>query len=507
MKPSDNLFNLIKSLDKSEKGYFKKFAASHSKNNNHNLLFDAIDAQERYDEAAILKKFKGQPFAKQIAVAKNYLWELILRSQRQYRRESSKFMQLNALLENGEILFEKGLYDDAMKQWDKAKNLALQYNEMPFLLDVETTKRRYYIDMTANNWQEHTDPSYAFSFSMIDAYSTMLKIQQKYVQIINVIKVQPYFRTEEQRAEWDVFMQDPLLALENEPASFWGNLYFNYIHNIYHLLCRNKEQAIRHIEKIVQLWDANPELKNMEPIKYISAVHNYLTNLMFLNEREAYIAYFENFKPPVLNSISREAVYFEHMWLMRISYFVFKYDYDGMTAFIESSGADLEKYQQYINKVRLLIIRFTSAFSKSIEGKFDDSNDLLHLVFDSKEVDLRKDLQAISRMLYTINHYEQNNLLLFKHVINTSKHFLRTNDFYYNTEQVFMKFMTRLAKEVDKQEKINLFEKMKSELEAIYNEQENEKIVIQQINLLEWITAKIENVPFKTILQMKKSTA
>ncbi|MFZ1593345.1 MAG: hypothetical protein WAT27_14735, partial [Chitinophagales bacterium] len=87
MKPSDNLFKLIKSLDKSEKGYFKKFALGHGKNSNYILLFNAIDTQDVYDEEALLKKFKTQAFAKQIAVTKNYLWELILRSQRQYRRD------------------------------------------------------------------------------------------------------------------------------------------------------------------------------------------------------------------------------------------------------------------------------------------------------------------------------------------------------------------------------------------------------------------------------------
>ncbi len=496
MKPSDNLFKLIKSLDKSEKGYFKKFAVSHGKGSNHILLFDAIDAQDVYDETALLKKFRKETFAKQIAVTKNYLWELILRSQRQYRRDASKFMQLNALMENGEILFEKGLYDEAMKQWDKAKNLAIQYNEMPFLLDIETNKRRFYIDMTAGNWKEHTDPSYAFSFNMIDAYTDMLKIQQKYVQIINVIKVQPYFRNDEQRAEWDVFMQDPLLAKNNEPDTFWGKLYYNYIHNIYHLLCRNKEEAIPYIKNIVNLWDSNAELKSIEPIKYLSAVHNYLTNLMFLNEKEAFIQYFENFSPPELTSISQEAIYFEHLWLMRNSYYDLKRDYNGMVAFINSSQEDIKKYMPYINKVRLLIMRFTTAYSKTIVGDFEESNDLLHLIFDSKEVELRKDLQALSRMVYTINHYEQNNLLLFKHVISTSKHFLRTNDFYYETERVFMKYMTKLSKVIDKKDKTETFQKMKEELLNIIQANENELTACSQIHLIEWIDAKINNTTY-----------
>jgi hypothetical protein len=296
-------------------------------------------------------------------------------------------------------------------------------------------------------------------------------------------------------------MQDPLLDMQNEPNSFWGKLYFNYIHNIYHLLCRNKEMAIPFIKNIVQLWDNSTELKSVEPIKYLSAVSNYLTNLMFLNERESFIAYFESFTPPTLTSITQEAIYFEHLWLMRNSYFDLKRDYNGMVEFTTASQADIKKYMPYINKVRLLIMRFTTAFSNTIVGAYGDSNDMLQLIFDSKEVELRKDVQAVSRMLYTINHFEQNNLLLFKHVINTSKHFLRNNDFYYETESVFMKYMTKLSKIIDKKDKAETFQKMKTELLTIIQTNENEHSACNQIHLIEWIDAKILRIPFIEALQ------
>ena len=52
MKTSDNLFKLVKSLSKSEKGYFKKYANFHVRNeqNNYTKIFDAIDNQKEYDE-------------------------------------------------------------------------------------------------------------------------------------------------------------------------------------------------------------------------------------------------------------------------------------------------------------------------------------------------------------------------------------------------------------------------------------------------------------------------
>ena len=52
METKDHLFELIKALSKSEKGYFKKVNAFHVKGdqNNYMLVFDTIDKMQVYSE-------------------------------------------------------------------------------------------------------------------------------------------------------------------------------------------------------------------------------------------------------------------------------------------------------------------------------------------------------------------------------------------------------------------------------------------------------------------------
>ena len=82
MTPSEDLFRLIKSLTPNEKGYFKKFSKIHVREgkNNYMMLFEAIDKQIEYDEKAIINKFSKEQFVKQFPVAKNYLYNLILKA-------------------------------------------------------------------------------------------------------------------------------------------------------------------------------------------------------------------------------------------------------------------------------------------------------------------------------------------------------------------------------------------------------------------------------------------
>lgn len=197
MKKNDDLFKLIKSLEKPEKGYFKKFAQTYSKTAEQQYLqlFDAMDAQKEYDEDAIIKKFRNTSLSSQISVAKNYLWELILKSQRAYRANTSKFMRLNALMENGEILFEKGLYQQALLTWERAKKLALDFDEKAFILDIEAWKRRYFVDLRADLWDQNVLPSFDATDKLLNQYTTTLAIQKIYFKALNTLKPIPISET------------------------------------------------------------------------------------------------------------------------------------------------------------------------------------------------------------------------------------------------------------------------------------------------------------------------
>lgn len=77
---------MIKSLTTAEKRYFKIFAARHTigDKNEYVNLFDAIDKQEHYNEAKLLQTFSNSTFGNAPAIAKNRLYETILKKFRMH---------------------------------------------------------------------------------------------------------------------------------------------------------------------------------------------------------------------------------------------------------------------------------------------------------------------------------------------------------------------------------------------------------------------------------------
>ena len=89
-RSSDALFQLIKSLEKSEKRNFKLYIKRNSSSEDLKSiqLFDALDKMEDYDEVQLLNKNKNLR-KQQLSNAKAHLYREILSSLRLIRQEEN----------------------------------------------------------------------------------------------------------------------------------------------------------------------------------------------------------------------------------------------------------------------------------------------------------------------------------------------------------------------------------------------------------------------------------
>ncbi len=129
---SNHLFELIHSLSPTEKGYIKKmaFAPSKGDENSYIKLFDAIAAQEEYNEDKIIKKFRNEAFIKNISKSKNHLYNLILKRLTQYHEENLIEIKIKSILNQSVILYKKGLHEQALNNYERALKLALENEEL-----------------------------------------------------------------------------------------------------------------------------------------------------------------------------------------------------------------------------------------------------------------------------------------------------------------------------------------------------------------------------------------
>src|ERR1700733_15221396 len=140
---SDTLFQLIHSLEKSEKRHFKLYIKKSSTKENLKIvqLFDAMDKLSDYDEKSLLKKLPGieKP---QLSNLKTHLYKQLLASLRLLKSTDSIDLQLNEQFDYAHILYKKGLFSQSLKILDKAKETAKTNQKFNYLTLVLALEKR-----------------------------------------------------------------------------------------------------------------------------------------------------------------------------------------------------------------------------------------------------------------------------------------------------------------------------------------------------------------------------
>lgn len=125
MPKRDKLFQLVRSLTKTEKRYFSIYTQLHAKseNNDYLKLFREFERQETLDESRIKQNLAGERLLEHYAVTKSYLYDLILKAMRSYSKHSEDKRVLD-LIQDVEFLASKGIFDQALQLLFKAKEMA-----------------------------------------------------------------------------------------------------------------------------------------------------------------------------------------------------------------------------------------------------------------------------------------------------------------------------------------------------------------------------------------------
>lgn len=126
MRPSDNLFLLIKSLSKSEKREFKLLVQRYKSSSTRLAvrLYEIIDKLSEFDENKIIEKLNISNASKLYPPMKVYLHHLIMRILRNGISEASTNMIIIQLLQDVYIYEERGLNSLLVKTINKAISLA-----------------------------------------------------------------------------------------------------------------------------------------------------------------------------------------------------------------------------------------------------------------------------------------------------------------------------------------------------------------------------------------------
>lgn len=495
MKPSHDLFHLIKSLSKSEKRFFKLFSSLQAGEKNYFKLFDYIEQQSVYDENRLKDYFKGERFIKHLPSEKNHLYKLILKSLRQYYGEQSASSILKQELKNIELLYNKALHKEATKFLKRAKKIAHENEEFYFLNELiawekvltEESYESGNFDVNLNNIIKEESEA-------IEKLRNLAEYHILYSRINAIFRSDVFTKNEEQRETVSEIENHHLIKGKNTALSIRASSICYYIQGLCAATKRDFELSYTKFNHVRNLLDRNPKIKVDLSQRYVLTLFHLMKSYIHNRDFEMtqqMIDQIKNLKGKKgFNSLHLTMRINNILLTDQINLYNLQGEFNKAFKVFEKGYVTNESLINRSSKEHQIKFYFNAAYTLFALSDYKNALQFINLILNDNEHQLRQDIYSFSRILNLLLHFELGNYDYLEYSSNSAIRYLNKTKRDHQMEKVFIKQIKRIAKTATKLEMIPIY---KDTLNQIYEllEDENERVVLDYINIVAWLKSKI----------------
>jgi hypothetical protein len=506
--PSVELFILIKSLNKHEKRYFTVFSSTFSKGNqNYIQLFDAIDRQTSvYNENEILQSFqKDSGLIHHLPSIKSYLYKLILKALENYYRFSSAAVEINNLLNEAEVLFNRALYLQSYKVLQKAKNMALvneQFEQLISILKWENRISEVGLGASKGIIDHHT------LFKQEKRLLLHLENESTYRVLSNRMRnlffSSGLVRNREKEIALEKIIKNPFLLNEKRATTFFSLQSYHYIHSFYYFMQGNGVKSLEYINLRLRLFEENLQMKKKYFEMYISVMSSLLNVLLEQERRPEYLKSLRKLKLTVASTRSEQILLFTLSATQELYVSIRDREFEKGEKTIRKIEPELLGYHGSIKRASEIIIFYYIAIIYLTLEKYKKSREWISRITDSENKDDRQDLQCVSRIINLLIYYEQNSDsgTIDSYIKSTYRYVFRKKNLYKFEELLLDFFRTKIYKVNNRNERVAAFKTLRQDLITVAKNPYEAK-VFKYFDFVLWIDSKILGKSFSELARKK----
>ncbi len=507
MKPSTELHDLIKSLTKSEKRFFKLHSALQSGPKNYLKLFEAIDKQPVYDEEEVKALFKKETFIKHLPSEKNYLYKLILKALRAFHAESSVSGILKQEIKNIEILYQKALYDECNKLLHRAKRIARENERFYYWFELLSWEKALLEEAyESGEFTKDLDALIEEERGVIEKLRNLAAYHILYSKINYVFRSGGYVRTDEEHAMVAEISEHPLIMGKNTALSRRAATICFYTQGFCQWARRDWRLSLEKFQRVKQILDENPSIKSDLPKRYVrtlSYIINAQTELMELDAARANIALMRSLEGEpgfgginILSQIQAVGLLSELRLLDRAG------EHARAAEMTPAVAEAMEALGPRLHKESALELQWMLACVHFGAGQMNKALHWLNKVLNDNEQTLRQDIFTYARLFNLVVHYELANFDLLTYIVRSTQRFLGKRQEVLRVEKLLIEGIKRLARATEAAQKRELFAALHAQLIELLKDPA-EQLVLKYFDVLSWAEAHATGRSFSEVVRKR----
>lgn len=511
MKPSTELFDLIKSLTKSEKRFFKLSSSLQSGDKNYVKIFDTIDAQNEYSEDAIKEEYKNETFIQHFPSEKNHLYKLILKSLRNYYADQSISSILRQEIKNIEILQKKGLYKEGHKFLQRAKKMAMEHEKFYYVFElINMEKQLLEEDYESGEFTRDLNELVKEEAEVIEKLRNLAEYHIIYSRINYVFRKEGFAHNEEERNIVSEIENHHLIKGKNTALSSRASTICYYIKGLCATTNRQYQDAFTFFGKSKEIFDRHPNIRADLAKRYLKT----LSNLLYCYiDSKNYDAAFNLIKDmhelrdkPGFDTLEMEVKIFTSTHIAELMLHNKMGEFNKAVRLSKDIAVGMEKYKGRINKEQQLVFSYNISYAYFGTEQFKDALFWINQVLNDPEQTLRQDIFGFARIFNLLIHFELGNHELMEYTIKSTSRYLNKKEKDYQIEGEMIKYLKKLIKVTIEFDRKEIYEKMISEFEKML-ENPVERIILEYVDVLSWLDSKISKRPFAESVKKRNLAA
>lgn len=503
---NDSLFVLIKSLSKSEKRQFNLYVSRLGGNADAKFfaLFKLLDKQKIYDEAKILKT--GIVKKQQISNIKAHLYKQILTSLRLNPIHKNTRIQIREQLDFATVLYQKGLYKQSLKLLDKAKNLALEYEEKNVAHEIIEFEKIIESQYITRSIRTRADELTVQAKKVSQLNVIVSKLSNLSLQLYSFLLKNGYVKSDAELKEINNYFKARLPKYKYDSLGFREKLWLYKAHLWRSLLTQDFLQSYRYAQKWVDLFNKTPKHKKNHPVFYLKGRNYQLESLFFLGEQKKFNSELSSFEKEIENNEitidnNTEILIFLYIYSNKLHRHFLNGTFNEGEYLVTTINKKIDTYKTRLDNHHITVLYYKIACLFFGMNKNEKCIYYLDKIINSKNIKVRQDLQCFSRILSLIAHYESGLDYELERQFKSTYKFLIKMKNLQEVQKTLISSIKNLG-DLYPHEFKKEFKRVYVELKQFENHP-YEKRAFLYLDILSWLESKIENKSVAEIVKRK----
>lgn len=504
-QPTDFLLQLIKSMSKPEKRHFKLFVQRNPSNTNSLFLqlFSHLEKQKVYEEKNILRLIP-QIKKQQLPNLKAHLYKQLLVSLRLIHRSENEDIDVRERLDYARILYNKGLYRQALDILDKAKERCKTFSMNSILMEIlefeKLIESQYITRSIATRAEQLSAESQATALEIqkTQQYSNLsLQLYALYLKVGYIRNAKDHFLVQE-------FFQAHLPHHREQDLGFYEKLFLYQSYVWYYHMLLDFKMYYRYSQKWVELFSHYPMMADLERPLYLKAKHNKLNALFLLQRHDKFMESLNNLlqmlaKYPARNE-NEKSLEFIYTYTHRINQHYLEGSFQQGLPLVQEIMVPLKSSLYHLDFHRVILFYYKIACLYFGSGDNSKAIDYLNLIVNESP-DFRGDIQCYARILRLIAYYEMGDNYLIEYQVKSIYRFLTKMDDLHAVQKEILSFIRKLPR-VRPPELKKEFRKLLDRFIKLRADPYEARSFLY-LDIISWLESKIQGISVQQVIREK----